>query len=215
MAILDGDLVRKLPQNLIADGGFDALSHAVEAIGGRNAGPISDALAMAAFRMVFANLEASFSGDPEAGALVHQAATMAGMAFSSAGLGLCHALAHSLGGAFHVPHGRLNAILLPEVIGVNASAVGEKYAQLAQSAGLGGAAVSVCVRNLKNGLIRLRKGLGLPATLVQAGVDPGALRQQRRQIIASALADACCGSNPVVCDAELVGRVLDGVSGIG
>jgi alcohol dehydrogenase class IV len=140
---------------------------------------------------------------------------MAGMAFSQAGLGLCHALAHSLGGAFHVPHGRLNAILLPAVVAVNADAVGEKYAALAKAAGLGGTATAVGVRNLKNGLVRLRKELELPATLAQAGVNPGEVRRRADGIVAAALADPCCQTNPVKCDAYLVRQVLDEVTGRG
>src|SRR5699024_5029912 len=103
---------------------------------------------------------------------VHLAATMAGMAFTHAGLGLCHAMAHSLGGLFHVPHGRLNAILLPSVIGCNAHVAGKKYAELARAAGMGGSADTIAVRNLKNGIVRLRRELNLPETLAQAGVDP-------------------------------------------
>ena len=215
MAILDSDLLGKLPKSLIADGGFDVLSHAVEAIGGKNAGAVSDALAKAAFDMAFNNLGASYAGDVRVRLTVHEAATMAGMAFSQAGLGLCHALAHSLGGAFHVPHGRLNAILLPAVVAVNAEAVGEKYAALARAAGLGGTATAVGVRNLKNGLVRLRKELGLPATLAQAGVNPGEVRRRADEIVAAALADPCCVTNPVKCDTYLLRRVLDEVTGRG
>ncbi len=215
LAILDGDLLGKLPKSLIADGGFDVLSHAVEAIGAKNAGAVSDALAEAAFRDAFQNLGASYAGNTRVRLTVHKAATMAGMAFSSAGLGLCHALAHSLGGMFHVPHGRLNAILLPAVVGVNSEAVGDKYACLARAAGLGGTATAVGVRNLKNGLVRLRKELNLPGTLAQAGVKPSQVRQKVGEIVAAALADPCCATNPVRCDEKLVRRVLDEVTGLG
>jgi alcohol dehydrogenase class IV len=215
LAILDGDLLGKLPKSLIADGGFDVLSHAVEAVGAKNAGAVSDALAQAAFRDAFNHLGASYAGDTQVRLTVHKAATMAGMAFSGAGLGLCHALSHSLGGMFHVPHGRLNAILLPAVVGVNAEAVGEKYAALARAAGLGGTATAVGVRNLKNGLVRLRKELNLPANLAQAGVKPGLVRQKAGEIVAAALADPCCKTNPVGCDERLIRRVLDEVTGLG
>ena len=215
LAILDGDLLGKLPKSLVADGGFDVLSHAVEAVGAKNAGAVSDALAEAAFRDAFNHLGASYAGDTQVRLTVHKAATMAGMAFSSAGLGLCHALSHSLGGMFHVPHGRLNAILLPAVVGVNAEAVGDKYAALARAAGLGGTAMAVGVRNLKNGLVRLRKELNLPGTLAQAGVKPGLVRQKAGEIVAAALADPCCKTNPVRCDEKLIRQVLDEVTGLG
>ena len=215
MAVLDSELLMKLPKALIADGGFDVLSHAVEAVAAKNAGAVSDALANAAFDMAFNNLGQSYAGNLSVRLTVHQAATMAGIAFSQAGLGLCHALAHSLGGAFHVPHGRLNAVLLPAVVTVNADAVGEKYAALARAAGLGGTATMVGVRNLKNGLVRLRKELGLPATLAQAGVNPGELRKRMPEIVAATLADPCCATNPTKCHADLVQKVLDEVTGRG
>ena len=118
-AILDSELLAELPRSLIADAGFDVLAHALEAVAGRNASPITDALARDAFRTAYSLLPASYGGDPSVRLAIHQAATMAAMAFSQAGLGICHALAHSLGGQFHVPHGRLNAILLPTVVSYN------------------------------------------------------------------------------------------------
>ena len=172
MAILDSDFLQELPKGLIADTGFDVLCHAVEAYGAKNAGALTDLLAREAFSSAFGALPASYAGRQVVRLKVHIAATMAGMAFSQAGLGLCHAMAHSLGGLFHVPHGRLNAILLPAVIGCNAGAAGAKYAQLARAAGLGGSADTIAVRNLRNGLIRLRRELNLPETLAQAGVAP-------------------------------------------
>ena len=144
---------------------------------------------------------------------MHTAATMAGMAFNRAGLGLCHAMAHSLGGLFHVPHGRLNAILLPAVIGCNSYTAGAKYANLARAAGLSGSADTVAVRNLKNGIIRLRKELGLPGTLAQAGVDPREVWHRTGQIVEATLADPCCATNPMGVEDFLVRRLLEAVTG--
>ena len=124
-AILDSDLLRELPPALIADTGFDVLTHAAEAVAAGGAGPVTDALAREAFAVCFRELPASFGGDSSRRLDIHLAATMAGMAFSGAGLGLCHAMAHSLGGLFHVPHGRLNAILLPSVMACNAPVAGK------------------------------------------------------------------------------------------
>lgn len=104
-AILDPVYLEKLPRSLIADAGFDVLSHALEAFVATNASPITDSLASEAFRTAFAKLPASFGGDQTARMPVHISATMAAIAFSQAGLGICHALAHSLGGQYHVPHG--------------------------------------------------------------------------------------------------------------
>ena len=146
---------------------------------------------------------------------VHVAAAMAGIAFSQAGLGLCHALSHSLGGLFHVPHGRLNAIILPAVIGCNAHAVGKKYAELARAAGLGGSADTIAIRNLRSGLMRLRQDLELPQTLVQAGIPARDVWNRVGAIVKSTLEDPCCATNPVQPDDFLVRRILEEVTGRG
>jgi len=213
VAILDSDLLEKLPRSLIADAGFDVLSHALEALAGTNAGGITDALATDAFRTALSLLPASYSGDPTVRLRIHVAASMAAMAFSQAGLGICHALSHSLGGQFHVPHGRLNAILLPSVLSVNAKKAGPQYAAAARAAGLGGSADTIALRNLKNALVRLRKELGLPATLSQAGVAPGNLKRNMASLVEAALADPCCKTNPVTPTAGLLEELIWEVAG--
>ena len=214
IAILDSDLLKELPASLVADTGFDVLCHAAEAYVATGAGAITDALAKEAFSTAFEALPASFAGKLAVRERMHMASTMAGMAFTQAGLGLCHAMAHSLGGQFHVPHGRLNAILLPAVISCNAAwGGGEKYAGIARSAGLGGTADTVAVRNLKNGLIRLRRELKLPQTLAQAGIAPGEVQLRAKDIVEAALADPCCNTNPVPVKDFMVRKVLEEVTG--
>ena len=213
VAILDSDLLQALPKSLIADTGFDVLTHALEAYVAKNAGVISDSFARGAFSAAYANLPASYAGRQEVRLKVHLAATMAGVAFSQAGLGLCHAMAHALGGLFHVPHGRLNAILLPAVISCNAHVAGAKYAQLARLSGLGGSADTIALRNLKNGLVRLRRELGLPETLSQAGISPREVWAHTGDIVKATLADPCCGTNPMVVEDFLVRRILEEVTG--
>ena len=215
VAILDKGLLEKLPKSLIADAGFDVLSHALEAYVATDAGAITDALAKEAFCVAFDRLAASYAGDTRVRLQVHSASTMAGMAFTQAGLGVCHAIAHSLGGMFHVPHGRLNGVLLPAVVESNAAACGEKYAKIARAAGLGGAADTLAVRNLKNGLCRLRRQLGLPQTLQQAGVDVRQLRYRLPDIVKTALADPCCATNPVPVTEAGVRQILEAVTGHG
>ena len=211
-AVLDGDFLQKLPKGLIADAGFDVLAHAVEAFVATGAGAITDALARDAFCTAFARLPESYAGNTGVRLPVHMAATMAGMAFTQAGLGLCHALSHSLGGAFHVPHGRLNAILLPEVIRYNAPSAGRKYAELARAAGLGGSVETIALRNLMNALMRLRRELGLPESLAQAGVEPKQVRQKAEEIVAAAMADPCCETNPVKPEPAKVRELLERVT---
>ena len=215
LAILDSTLLEQLPQKLIADTGFDVLSHALEAFVATDAGMITDALAKDAFSTVFALLSASYSGNRAVRLQIHTAATMAGMAFTQAGLGLCHAMAHSLGGMFHVPHGRLNAILLPAVIACNAHSAGDRYAIIAAAAGIGGSAKSVAVRNLKNGLVRLRRELNMPSTLMQAGINPGQVMFKTNALVEATLADPCCATNPIKPEPFMVRRILEEVTGRG
>ena len=214
-AILDSDLLAQLPPGLVADAGFDVLAHALEACAGKNAGAITDIFAREAFCAAFASLPASYAGRQEVRLKVHLAATMAGLAFTQAGLGLCHAMAHALGGMFHVPHGRLNAILLPSVIACNAHVVGEKYARIARAAGIAGSTDSIAVRNLRNGLIRLRRELNLPETLAQAGVNPREVWRKTDAIVKATLADPCCATNPMLVEDFLVRRILEEVTGRG
>ena len=215
MAILDSDLLKELPPGLVADTGFDVLAHAVEAFVASNAGAVTDALAKDAFCACFATLPASFAGRQEVRLRLHQAATMAGMAFTQAGLGLCHALSHSLGGVFHVPHGRLNAILLPAVIGTNAHVAAGRYAVLARAAGLGGSADTVAVRNLRSALVRLRSDLKLPGTLQAAGIPPRELWENMERIVKATLEDPCCATNPLTVEDFMVRRILEEVTGRG
>ncbi len=215
VAILDSDLLTALPPSLIADTGFDVLCHALEAYVAKDACSITDALAREAFCTAYNLLGASFSGDISVRQKMHESSTMAGLAFTHAGLGLTHALAHALGGVFHLPHGRLNAILLPAVIDFNCPAAASRYAALSRSAGLGGSADTLAVRNLKTALISLRRDLGMPQNLLQAGADKQVLLREKAHIVHAVLSDPCCSTNPVVPDGTAVARILEAVTGNG
>lgn len=213
VAILDSDLLTQLPKGLIADTGFDVIAHALEAGVAKNAGAITDSFAREAFSVAYGSLPASYAGVSRMRLKMHMAATMAGIAFTQAGLGLCHAMSHTLGGRFHVAHGRLNAILLPGVIRCNAHVAQEKYARMARAAGISGSADSVAVRNLITGLVRLRRELGLPETLAQAGVDPRQVWQEAGVLARDTLKDPCCQTNPIAVEEFLVRRILEEVTG--
>lgn len=215
IAILDSDLLTSLPPKLIADTGFDLICHALEAWAATGAGQISDALAFDALNTAFAYLPKSFSGDASARMPIHTAATMAGIAFSSAGLGLCHAISHALGGEFHVPHGRLNAILLPSVVECNAAKAGHRYAELSRRLGFSAGADPIALRSLKNGLIRLRSQLQLPSTLAETGITPAQLRSKKDTLVETALSDPCCDTNPVRPESWHVEQILSEVMGRG
>lgn len=215
VAILSGELVKSLPPKLVAEGGFDVLSHALEAIAATKTDAISHALAAEAFCTAFTKLPASFRGDASVRGAVHLASSMAGIAFSQAGLGICHALAHSLGGLFHLPHGMLNAILLPEVIAFNGTAAGAAYGKLARMAGIGAASETMAVRNLRNAIVRLRKELHLPATLQEAGISRQKLTQSMEKILEAAIKDPCMETNPVRAEKCDLRRILEAVAGRG
>lgn len=215
LALLDNELLEALPKSLIADGGFDVLAHALEAAVGKKAGAITDGLAFRAFRIAHGKLPASYGGDPSVRGEIHQASTMGAMAFSQAGLGVCHALSHALGGLYHVPHGRLNAILLPGVISLNSGTCLGKYAALAREAGLPGTADTLAVRNLKNSLLRLRRELRLPGTLAEAGVRPQDVLRNMETIVAAALEDPCCATNPTEPTAGMLEEIVREVIGHG
>jgi len=213
VAILDSDLLKSLPKTLIADAGFDVLGHALEAFVATGANAFTDALAKEAFCTALALLPGSFAGNAGVRGQIHQAATMAGVAFSQAGLGLCHAMAHALGAAYHIPHGRLIAILLPAVIDCNVHASAGKYALLSRAAGLPGASDTLAVRSLKNALQGLRNRLNMPPTLKTAGVDVRQLWYDKDRIIAAAVADPCCATNPMKVEPFVAAKVLEAVTG--
>lgn len=215
LAILDENFLLQQSPALIGEAGFELLSHAVESYTARNAGAIPSIFAREAFRTAYACLPASFGGDDSLRPRLVLASTLAGMAYGRTGLGLSHAMAHALGARFPVSQGRLQAILLPAVVASNAQAATRRYAQLARFGGLGGSCDGAAVRNLKSGLTRLRRDLGLPRNLLQAGISPGALWPQTGDIVAAVLKDPCCKTNPLEVEDFQIRRILEEVTGEG
>lgn len=186
VSVLDPSLLEGIPASVTADTGADVLSHALEAYVSPEADPFTDALAEKAFLLAWKNLPGAYRGQGNAlekEAMMY-ASCLAGMAFNGAGLGVCHSLAHALGGRIHMPHGRLNAILLPRVMMYNAAVdtAAEKYGRLGKLCGLSGSA-----RALAGGVSRMLNGLNLPGRLVVD--DPKGVAQ-------AALADRCTKTNP-------------------
>ena len=196
-AILDGSLLKGLPSGLIADTGMDLLAHCMEALVAKNKSGVSDAMAFYGAKTVLDNLERSFHGDASVRLAIHEAASMAGMAFDNAGLGVCHALAHALGGAFHLPHGRLCSMLLPGVMAYNASAGLKQYAALARLCGLPAPTERLALRNLISAITGLQRTLLLPQNLRQAGISGEQWKEKEGAVVSAALADPCCKTNPV------------------
>lgn len=206
-AILDAALLDGVPPHVTADTGMDVLTHAAEGYVAKGASPFSDALAEKAFALAYRRLPGAFAGDRAAKADMLLCSTMAGMAFNAAGLGVCHSIAHALGGRFHVPHGRLNALLLPGVVRFNAAdrRAEEKYGRLAALCGLAGNA-----RALSAALTRLRTGLKIPSRLPVSAAE---LRGAMPEVTAAALQDVCLPGNPRAVSAGDVETLLRELAG--
>lgn len=212
-AILDDSLLEHLPPALAADTGMDLLAHCMEAACARGRSGFTDALAAYGARTVFSCLHASCKGDTSVRRVLHEAATMAGMAFDNAGLGLCHAMAHAMGGIFHLPHGRLCAMLLPHVMAYNEICAGEAYSALAAACGMNASSRKMAVRSLSAAVSRLRQSLQMPSTLTQAGISRQDITQHREAVLKAALADGCCQTNPAPVTVDGAAAVYEAVTG--
>jgi acetaldehyde dehydrogenase / alcohol dehydrogenase len=214
MAIVDAELVLSMPKKLTAAGGIDALVHAIEAMVSVVSTEYTNGLSLEAIRLLFKYLPASYrtgAADIKAREKVHTAATLAGMAFANAFLGVCHSMAHKLGAAFHLPHGVANALMIPYVIRYNASVTPrkmatfpqythpyarERYVRIADHLGLGGANDEEKIDRLIAAVERLRAEVEIPASLVEAGVRSGDFMKQVDALSELAFDDQCTSANP-------------------
>lgn len=224
VAILDADLVLSLPGNITADTGMDVLTHAIEAYVSTKATDFSDALAEKAIKLVFEYLPKAYKNgqDVEAREKMHAASTLAGMAFNTASLGINHSLAHAAGAKFHVPHGRLNSILMPHVIQYNAGiefnnrnrqatdkTVASRYQDIAKLLGCSASSTVSGVRQLVEAIKKLQRKLEMPTSLREYGVKADAFAQYKVEISEAALHDGCTPTNPRVPTAEELLKVLE------
>lgn len=199
-AILDISLVKSVPPAITADTGIDVLTHAIEAYVSNEANDFSDAFAEKAVQLIFDYLPKAYKdgNDLVAREKVHHASTLAGMAFNMVGLGINHSIAHVCGAQFHIPHGRMNAILLPSVIEFNAghSLAAEKYSKLAKIVGLHAANSRLGVMNLVQQINQLKKVLQMPASLRACGISKEQIVLAKEVISEAALNDGCTKTNP-------------------
>jgi acetaldehyde dehydrogenase / alcohol dehydrogenase len=216
MAIVDANLVMNMPRSLCAAGGYDAVTHALEAYVSVMASEFSDGQALQALSMLKAYLPISYkegAKNPIAREKVHSAATLAGVAFAQAFLGVCHSMAHKIGAAFHIPHGVANAMLISNVVRFNATDKPTKqgtfsqygypkaisrYAEIADHLGLTTAADNnqKKVEKLIGWLDQLRKDLDIPFSIKEFGVDEKAFLEEVDQLAVDAFDDQCTGANP-------------------
>lgn len=203
-AVLDAELTRSVPQKVTADTGLDVLTHAIEAYVCNEANSFTDALAEKAVKLVYHNLLTAYRepGNLEARQAMHDASCMAGAAFSNAGLGLCHSMAHALGAQAYIPHGRANAILLPYVMSYNAGCetslteTAKRYGELAALIGLETASVRQSAINLIRTVRQFEKHMGVPHTIKEAGVEEAKFREILEPMAEAAMADRCTGTTP-------------------
>ncbi|MGG4219706.1 bifunctional acetaldehyde-CoA/alcohol dehydrogenase [Paenibacillus jamilae] len=211
VAIIDPVFVYSLPKTAVADTGMDVLTHAIEAYVSVMANDYTDGLAIKAIQLVFQYLEQSaLVGDKLAREKMHNASTLAGMAFANAFLGINHSLAHKWGGQYHTAHGRTNAILLPHVIRYNAKkptkfasfpkyshfVADERYAEIARILGLPARTTEEGVNSLIDAIRKLNKTLGIEESFQQLGFDPKDFESRVDYLADRAFEDQCTTANP-------------------
>ena len=214
VAIIDPDLVMSLPKSVTADTGMDVLTHALEAYVSNMASDYTDGLAEKAIELVFENLENAYKDGTNklAREKMHNASTIAGMAFTNAFLGVNHSIAHKIGAEFHLPHGRINAILLPYVIKYNASKptkfvsfpkyeyfiADKKYADIARKLGLKADTVEEGVESLISKVKELNESLNMPKSFKEAGIPEEKFLAKVDMLADRAFEDQCTNANPRV-----------------
>ena len=224
VAIVDPDLVMSLPKGITADTGMDVLTHAIESYVSNMASDYTDGLAEKAVELVLKYLvEAYNNGDNTvAREKMHNASTIAGMAFTNAFLGINHSLAHKIGAEFHMPHGRINAILLPYVIRYNSSKptkfvsfpkyeyfiADEKYASLAKKVGLKADTKEEGIDSLIKKVQELNENLNIPKSFKDAGIDENEFMAKLDVLADRAFEDQCTTANPRVPLVEEMKQIL-------
>ena len=214
MAIVDANLMMNAPEGLTSASGIDALTHALEAIASMMATEYTDALAKEAIKNIFEYLPRAYkngSNDPEAREKMANAATMAGMAFANAFLGVCHSMAHKLGSFHHLPHGIANALLIEEVIVFNSEEAPpkmgtfpqydhpktlRKYAEVAEFLGLKGKNDYEKVDALLDEISKLKKKIGIKNSIKDYGVLEEDFLATLDEMTEQAFDDQCTGTNP-------------------
>ncbi len=211
VAIIDPVFVYSLPKTAVADTGMDVLTHAIEAYVSVMANDYTDGLAIKAIQLVFQYLEQSaLIGDKLAREKMHNASTLAGMAFANAFLGINHSLAHKWGGQYHTAHGRTNAIFLPHVIRYNAKkptkfasfpkyshfVADERYAEIARILGLPARTTEEGVNSLIEAIRKMNKTLGIEESFQQIGFDAKDFESRVDYLADRAFEDQCTTANP-------------------
>ncbi len=214
MAIVDPDMMKTAPKGLTSASGIDVATHALEAYASMLATDYTDGLAIRSLKLVFENLPRTYKNgaeDIEAWGNMANAATMAGMAFANAFLGVCHSMAHKLGAFHHIPHGVANALMLEQVLRFNAAEVPPKmgtfpqyayphtlarYAEVASALGFKGKTDQDKLEALIKALNELKHTIGIPDSIKEWGIDEQKFLDQLDKMSEQAFDDQCTGANP-------------------
>ena len=214
MAIVDANMMMNAPKGLTSASGIDAVTHCLEAYASMMATEYTDGLAIEALKNIFKYLPRAYengANDPEAREKMANAATMAGMAFANAFLGVCHSMAHKLGAYHHIAHGIANALMIDLVLRFNAAEVPEKmgtfpqydhphtlrrYAEVAEALGFGGANDEESLNNLIREIDILKEKIGIKKTIRDYGVDEQYFLEKLDEMSEQAFDDQCTGANP-------------------
>ena len=214
MAIVDADMMMNAPKGLTAASGIDAVTHNLEAYASMMATDYTDGIALRSLKMIFEFLPRAYDNgpnDPVAREKMANAATMAGMAFANAFLGVCHSMAHKLGAFHHLPHGVANALMIDEVLRFNAAEVPAKmgtfpqydhphtlarYAEVADYLGIKGKNDSEKLEGLIAALDELKAKVGIKKTIKDYGIDEKDFLDRLDDMTEQAFDDQCTGANP-------------------
>ena len=214
MAIVDVNLMMNAPKGLTSASGIDALVHSIEAYASMMATEFTDGLALEAIKIIFEYLPRAYENgvnDPEAREKMANAATMAGMAFANAFLGICHSMGHKLGAYHHLPHGVTVALVLDEVMRFNSKEVPNKmgtfpqydhphtlrrYAEIAEALNIGGETDEEKLNNLINKIDELKEKIGIKKTIKEYGIDEQTFLATLDEMSEKAFDDQCTGANP-------------------
>ena len=214
MAIVDCNMMMNAPKGLTSASGIDAVTHCLEAYASMMATEYTDGLAIESLKNIFKYLPRAYengANDPEAREKMANAATMAGMAFANAFLGVCHSMAHKLGAFHHIPHGIANALMINYVLRFNSAEVPTKmgtfpqydhphtlrrYAEVAEALGFGGANDEESLNNLIKAIDELKEKIGIKKTIKDYGVDEKDFLDRLDEMSEQAFDDQCTGANP-------------------
>ena len=214
MAIVDADMMMNAPKGLTSASGIDAVTHSLEAYASMMATDYTDGLALRSLKIIFEYLQRAYNegaNDAEAREKMANAATMAGMAFANAFLGVCHSMAHKLGAFFHIPHGIANALLIDKVLRFNSTETPVKmgtfpqysyphtlarYAEIADYLNLGGNSNEEKLENLIKAIDELKEKIGIKKTIKDYGVDEKEFLDRLDEMSKQAFDDQCTGANP-------------------